>query len=196
MRMGFSKRILLGTLMLATAAAIIGVQKARSPAERQLEAQPSPWFSIEQGRIEYHLSSSQGEWHSSQDNQDKVVMLYFWATWCQPCKKMILLLNSLWLKYRESGLVFTAISLDTESQPLQNFIESNHLKFPCPMVPPELMTANQSIKGIPTLYLVSRKNVIFRKYQGLRNSQELEDDVRKLLRLEDGKKVNAEGSGK
>ncbi len=189
MRMGFSKRILLGSLILTTAVAIIGVQKARSPAERELEAHPGPRLSIEQGRIEYYLSSSQGEWHSSQDSQDKVVMLYFWATWCRPCQKMILLLNSLWLKYRESGLVFMAISLDTESQPLEKFMESKHLEFPCVMVPPELMTSNQSIKGIPTLYLVSPKNVIFRKYQGVRNREQLEDDLRKLLGIEeDGKK--------
>lgn len=186
MRLGFSKRILLGSLMLAVAIAIIGVQKARSPAEIQLGAKPSQMFSIEKGRIEYSLSSSQGQWYSSQDHQDKVVMLFFWASWCPPGKKMILLLNSLWLQYRESGLTFIAISLDTEARPPQDFMESNHLEFPGVMAPQELITANPSIQGIPTLYLVSRKNVIFRKYEGVRNQEQLEADVRKLLGLEPG----------
>jgi thiol-disulfide isomerase/thioredoxin len=42
----------------------------------------------------------------------KVVVINFWATWCAPCRAEMPALEAFYRKYRDSGLVILAISLD------------------------------------------------------------------------------------
>ena len=39
------------------------------------------------------------------DHRDKLVVLNFWATWCQPCTVEMPSLEALWRRYRDRGLV-------------------------------------------------------------------------------------------
>ncbi len=41
------------------------------------------------------------------------ILIDFWATWCNPCKRELPHLDNIYQKYREQGLVFLAISEDT-----------------------------------------------------------------------------------
>src|SRR5262245_16210831 len=44
--------------------------------------------------------------------RDKVIVLNFWATWCQPCTVEMPALEALWRRYRERGLVVVGVSVD------------------------------------------------------------------------------------
>lgn len=42
----------------------------------------------------------------------KVVVITFFATWCEPCKKELIELNAIFNKYRQDRLIVLAISMD------------------------------------------------------------------------------------
>jgi len=46
------------------------------------------------------------------EHADKLVLVNFWATWCQPCTAEMPTLESLWREYRGRGLVVLAVSVD------------------------------------------------------------------------------------
>jgi cytochrome c biogenesis protein CcmG/thiol:disulfide interchange protein DsbE len=46
------------------------------------------------------------------ENAGKVVLINFWATWCEPCRKEMPALEAFYRRYRDRGLVMLAISLD------------------------------------------------------------------------------------
>jgi len=50
------------------------------------------------------------------EQDGKVVLINFWATWCAPCRKEMPALDAFHRKYRERGLVLLAISLDEPAQ--------------------------------------------------------------------------------
>ena len=49
---------------------------------------------------------------SLSDYQGKVVLINFWATWCQPCQAEMPHLEELYKKYKDDGFEVLAISID------------------------------------------------------------------------------------
>jgi peroxiredoxin len=46
------------------------------------------------------------------EHADKLVLVNFWATWCQPCTAEMPTLEALWREYRGRGLVVLGVSVD------------------------------------------------------------------------------------
>jgi peroxiredoxin len=98
------------SLVLATPAAACGGGAAESPgdstpAERGLVGKRAPDFSVAavaNGKGKVVLSDLRG----------KVVLVDFWGTFCEPCKKSFPKLQDLHAKYAASGLKIVGISED------------------------------------------------------------------------------------
>lgn len=60
------------------------------------------------------LSDLAGQRVSLADLQGEVVVLNFWATWCEPCVKEMPLLAELATRYKDRGIVVVAASVDDE----------------------------------------------------------------------------------
>lgn len=42
----------------------------------------------------------------------RVVLIHFWATWCEPCRREMPILDAYYRRHRDQGLTLVAISLD------------------------------------------------------------------------------------
>src|SRR5438132_1820952 len=63
-------------------------------------------------------------------NKGKVLIVDFWATWCEPCKKSFPKLQELYTKYKVSGVELIAVSEDDENSGLSDFGNTYGAKFP------------------------------------------------------------------
>ena len=90
------------------------------------------------------------------DYRDKLVVLNFWATWCQPCTLEMPTLEALWQQYKDRGLVVLGVSVD-RGAPLvliRPYVQNLKLTFPI-LLDPDLETANAwRVTGLPATYLV------------------------------------------
>jgi peroxiredoxin len=66
------------------------------------------------------------------EHRDRLVLVNFWATWCQPCTAEMPTLEALWRDYRSRGLVVLAVSVDRGApRPLLDpYVERLGLTFP------------------------------------------------------------------
>jgi peroxiredoxin len=66
------------------------------------------------------------------DYAGKVVLVSFWATWCNPCKQELAFLDTLVKKYGDKGLVVLAINTDTpkSQSDVRRFVRARDLKLP------------------------------------------------------------------
>ena len=60
----------------------------------------------------FRLATLAGRPAALADHADKLVVLNFWATWCQPCTLEMPTLEALWRAYSDRGLVVLAVSVD------------------------------------------------------------------------------------
>lgn len=64
------------------------------------------------------------------DYWGKAVVLNFWASWCQPCKKEAPLLQETWERYRDDGLVVLGIDAQDFRSDARGFVERYGLTYP------------------------------------------------------------------
>ncbi len=62
----------------------------------------------------------------------KVVVMSFWATWCQPCRQELAILEKLYRKHKEEGLEIVAVNsdgVDGQSE-VRSFVMQQGWSFP------------------------------------------------------------------
>ena len=89
------------------------------------------------------------------DLRGKVVLIYFWATWCPPCRKELPDLEALYGAFAPKGLVILAIS-DEDLKKVEPFVRKHGLSFPVLLDPKRTVNEMFAIKGIPKTFIYDR----------------------------------------
>jgi cytochrome c biogenesis protein CcmG/thiol:disulfide interchange protein DsbE len=97
------------------------------------------------------------------------VVINFWASWCKPCEEEAPLLEALWRKYRERGVIFVGVDyLDVPSAAL-DYLRRFELTYPNG---PDLGTRISRlyrITGVPETFVVDPEGrVVFYKAAPIR----------------------------
>jgi len=117
------------------------------------------------------------------DYQGKVVLLNFWATWCDPCRIEIPWLIDLQAKYESRGFTVVGVAMDDEGKSVvAPFIDKERFAVDGKQLPIDypILIGNDEvgekfggILGYPTSFLISRDGMQVMKIQGLRSYDEL-----------------------
>ena len=119
--------------------------------------------------------------------QGKIVVLDFWATWCEPCKKAAPLIDVLAQKTSSENFIFIGVNTDDNKtlEELKNTAENFGLKYES-LLDPELKLTNElKVEGQPALVFLDRKgNILYMQY-GI-----IFSDIQKLLqKMEEWEKL-------
>lgn len=107
------------------------------------------------------LKTLDGQNHSLTLHEGKLVLVNFWATWCQPCIREMPSMERLYAKYKSQGLEIVAISLDQGNEDdVREFVAKLKLTFPIILDPEHEAKALYKVRGLPTTYLVDRKGQV------------------------------------
>ncbi len=104
------------------------------------------------------LKALDGQNHALARHAGKLVLVNFWATWCQPCIREMPSMERLYAKYKPQGLEIVAVSLDQGNEDdVREFVAKLKLTFPIVLDPEHKAKALYKVRGLPTTYLVDRK---------------------------------------
>lgn len=104
------------------------------------------------------LKTLDGRNYSPERGAGKIVLINFWATWCQPCVREMPSIERLYRKYKARGFEIVAVSLDQGgAEEVRAFAERLNLTFPIVLDPEHEAKALYKVRGLPTTYLVDRK---------------------------------------
>ncbi len=128
-----------------------------SEGEREPFSGPAPDFS---------LKSFDGQEITLSQLKGKVVLLDFWATWCEPCKESIPHLIQLYKKYQESGFVLVGMNVDKgNGEAVRRFVTSMDIPYPTVTAPEEVIRSYR-VTGIPATFLIDKEGKIREKVVG------------------------------
>lgn len=130
---------------------------------------------------EFSLPTLNGDNLDLATYKGKVVLLDFWATWCDACRDQIPRFVQLQGKYRAEGLQIIGISMDDEAEPVRDFCRQFKLNYPVVMGNAETGELYGGVLGLPIAFLISRDGRIYYKHIGVSDLNEVEKEIRSLL---------------
>jgi thiol-disulfide isomerase/thioredoxin len=99
-----------------------------APAEG-VDAAASPGRQIPEQLPDIALPGPEGVVHRLSDFRGKLLLVNFWATWCEPCRREIPLLQTLRRERAADGLEIVGIALD-HREDVVKYASERHLTYP------------------------------------------------------------------
>ena len=106
-------------------------------------------------KADFTLSDLQGKTWTLQALRGKVVLVNFWATWCDPCRRETPDLETLYRRFKNQGLVVLAIS-DDDVGKVKQLIAEKKFSYPVLLDPGRKVTDLFRIDGIPKTFVYDR----------------------------------------
>jgi peroxiredoxin len=136
---------------------------------------------------DFELTSIDGDRVRLSDHLGKdVVVLSFWATWCEPCKTELPQLDRIYTAHQAQGLTLLSIAMDDPStvSGVAPFVKRNGFHFPV-LLDSETKAAAlyNKLKSAPYTVVIDRSGKIVSEKTGYEPGAEkaLEDELVQLL---------------
>src|SRR6476659_3656642 len=120
---------------------------------------------------------------SSADFRGKVVLIDFWATWCQPCKKEMPGYQKLADRYGSRGFAVMGFKLDimADTEEPRAFARRLGIHYPLAVANDEIKNKFGGIEGLPTTLIYDRQGILRQKIIGFEYTGVIEKDLKPLL---------------
>ena len=158
-------------------------QNASKPTVRAADAaKPAP---------EVTLKDLAGSDVSLAQYRGKVVLLNFWATWCEPCRIEIPWLIEFQQKYGPRGFIVLGVAMDDEGKKVvESFVQRERfdvdgrqmaMNYPILLGNDEVADKFGGLIGIPTSALITRDGKVVNKIIGLVNHDRMAKEIEAQL---------------
>jgi thiol-disulfide isomerase/thioredoxin len=168
-------------VILVTVLVLIGVtyyaDKATRVSSKATRTSFSPDKSIAKPAPEVHFKDLEGKDVSLADYNGKVVLVNFWATWCEPCKVEIPWLIEMQQKFGSKGFTVLGVAMDEEGKSVvAPFVTKEHfdvsgqkqtMNYPILLGNDDITEKFGGLLGYPTSILISRDGKIIKRITGL-----------------------------
>lgn len=115
----------------------------------------------------------------------KVVMIDFWASWCEPCKESFPAMNDLQKRYGAQGLVLVGINVDDNKSDMDVFLKKHAAIFTVLRDAAQKLVDKVNISTMPTSFLIDRDGkvrFVHSGYKGEETRKKYEQEIESLLK--------------
>lgn len=123
----------------------------------------------------FRLQNLQNEWIDFKDVKgEKLTVIDFWATWCQPCVRSIPELNKIAQEFGNRGVAMVGISIDgpRNQSKILPFVNSLGINYPILRdINSEVMT-DMNVTSVPTLLIFNSRGDLVYTHEGYRPGDE------------------------
>ncbi len=132
----------------------------------------------------FELSGLDGKKYHVGGQRDKLLLINFWASWCEPCHMEAGDLQSIYTKYQDRLDLYAINATHQDSKAAAiDFVLEYELTFPTLLdVHGDVTRGKYRVDGYPTSYLINHEGVIVEMYFGLIDKSQLERHIMKWMK--------------
>jgi len=164
--------LLLAAAVLAAGAGLIAY-RATLPDRSSTEA------AAELMRL--RLPDTSGKDQSLAQWRDKILIVNFWATWCEPCREEVPALVRIQAKHASNGVQIVGISVDSVDK-VRQFAAEYQVRYPLMIGSIEVMDLARRLgnnaAGLPYTVVLDRAGRVVKTHLGGISESELESAIR------------------
>jgi thiol-disulfide isomerase/thioredoxin len=161
----------LGIGLIALAMALAGFFASRFYFDEPLPASRLSRDGVIVGQVrpDFRLGSSAGDIVTAADFDGRVLLLNFWATWCEPCRREMPMLVDLQARYGQAGLQVVGVAVDDPGL-AREFAGKYGISYPILIGMGDVMLMNAAYGNtdgvLPYSVLVDRRGIVRWQYVG------------------------------
>jgi len=179
--------VLIGLLVVRIQAAqrivktapVVGASAASHPLATDFTLHTWAWWNSDpkslsqttQAAETIHLAALQG----------KVVVINFWASWCDPCRAEASTLEAASKHYQSQGVVFVGVDVNDTETPSAAFLKQYHVTYFCGPDQTSTITVGYGVFGLPSTFFVNRQGRVQSKHIGLIDAKTLNQSIQQAL---------------
>lgn len=135
---------------------------------------------------DFTLPILNGGTFDASEQDGKVLLVNFWATWCAPCREEIPDLIALHEELKDQNFAVVGISIDTDGSALvKKFADEMQINYPVLLdETSEVAESFGSVFALPTTFVVDKQGTITHRTIGLFPVDAVKDDLLTLINAE------------
>ena len=132
---------------------------------------------------DFTLKTVDGKSLTLSDIRGKVVLIDFWATWCEPCHDSIPVFERFHKEYREEGFVVLGVNVDGDSEYVPNFVRRFRMTYPVLLDEGLAVMRSYRVRGLPNMFLLDKNGRVRKHWIGIDDALEgvMETQIQILL---------------
>ena len=119
------------------------------------------------------------------DLKGKIVMVDFWASWCEPCRESFPAMNELQTRYGSQGLVVIGVNVDEKKTDMEVFLKKNAATFTVVRDAAQKLVDKVGIATMPSSFLIDREGKVrfmHSGYRGEETKKKYAEEIESLLK--------------
>ncbi len=131
---------------------------------------------------DFELTTFDGEPFRLSEQRGRPVLINFWASWCNPCRKEFPLFAEVYDRYRADGLVIAGVASRDISSDSRDFARSEGAEWTLMSDRTDQTVARAyGVRALPQTVFVDRRGRIVERMYGIPSAERLDRLVRRIV---------------
>ncbi len=130
---------------------------------------------------DFRLEDLDGNQVSLQDHRGQVVLINFWATWCEPCRDEIPDIEAVYQARRDEGFAVLGVNSHETRGAIEPFVGELGVSYPILIDENGRVEKTYRPVGLPMSVLVDQDGIIQRRHLGVLTRDQLQEYLAELL---------------
>jgi cytochrome c biogenesis protein CcmG/thiol:disulfide interchange protein DsbE len=130
---------------------------------------------------DFQLTAFDGSPMQLSSYRGQIVVVNFFASWCDPCREEAAALEQTWRVYQGQGVQFFGIAYKDASSKAEAFLTEFDATYPSTAEPGNRTARAYGITGVPETFVVDQQGNLFRHYLGAITQAQLSQNLDQLL---------------
>jgi cytochrome c biogenesis protein CcmG/thiol:disulfide interchange protein DsbE len=115
------------------------------------------------------------------DLRGKVILLDFWASWCEPCRYEARILNNAYSEYSRDLVEFIGVNIWDNESSANAFIDEFEVLYLNVIDKKGNIAVNYGVAGVPEKFFIGPDGTILKKFRGPISADTLDNTLLELL---------------